>query len=367
MTTSIRSSVAPLHYAYPGIPDSWNKGMRLQAELDLSLVSLYYDGFAEHLEMVDPLADIEDFWEQVARAAAIIRAAQFTKRQHLVQSADVDWPAEQLAERQGPVATIEENDNGVDPLLLHPLVISHGGRWLSLAGYSDEPGELDATHDVIELALSRARAGVEKVVVKLAQRKAGLTVVNLHPAITAAEINDQLLGEDSDLGWSFIRIAGRRGTLLIQDWIEMTYEYRLFVVDGVVVTSAGCLEECTPYSREHADVRFDARMRRHRGNNIDGRRPSAPEFDSHKMARFLAVGDKLAAQHGGTVVIDVALNADGDVIVLELNTLPNAGLYASNPDVLHRALATASDHGYVSYAWAVNTENLRQMIAAARR
>ncbi len=47
------------------------------------------------------------------------------------------------------------------------------------------------------------------------------------------------------------------------------------------------------------------------------------------------------------MVIDVALDAERQrPVVVELNGLPNSGLYASDPWLLTRALVDAADRGY---------------------
>ncbi|WP_323986730.1 hypothetical protein [Microbacterium plantarum] len=47
------------------------------------------------------------------------------------------------------------------------------------------------------------------------------------------------------------------------------------------------------------------------------------------------------------MVIDVALDAERQLpVVVELNGLPNSGLYASAPWLLTRALMVAADRGY---------------------
>lgn len=48
-----------------------------------------------------------------------------------------------------------------------------------------------------------------------------------------------------------------------------------------------------------------------------------------------------------TVVIDVATSAQsGDPLIVEFNSLPNAGLYATDTDVLFENLVHAGDRGY---------------------
>jgi hypothetical protein len=49
-----------------------------------------------------------------------------------------------------------------------------------------------------------------------------------------------------------------------------------------------------------------------------------------------------------TVVMDVAIGAHTDEpLIVEFNTLPNSGLYASDVHAVYRALVTADNRGYV--------------------
>lgn len=329
-----------------GMPD-----MRRRAEDNLAIVATSHPEFTEHIAVRDPEADVEDFWEPVARAAAAICAAESAHADFAVRSAahPDGWTPEQMEQRLGPVATCEERRHGTDPLLLHPVLREHGGRWMALAGYSDVDGELDEAEDLVRLALVRARAGVRRAVVKLAERKTSVFPIELWPEMTAEDVTAQLFGQD--LGWTFVRLAGRTGSMLLQDWIPMTHKYRLFVVDGEVVSGAGCIEEFTPYSRIAAACRFDARFRIHHGNGVAAEGNSAIVSDPALLERYLAVGRDIARQFGGTVALDLALSEDR-IVVVELNTLPNAGLYASDPDAVYAALVRARDRGYSTYAWA---------------
>src|SRR5699024_3654916 len=206
----------------------------------------------------------------------------------------------------GSVWTHEEDRHAPDPLLLHPTLRQHGGRWMAVAGYTDEPGELPADEDVVELALTRAREGIERLVVKFAASKTGLTVIDLHPEMSRKDVHDALMSSSD--GWELIRLAGRRGTLLVQDWIPMTYECRLFVVDGRIITAAGCVEEHTPYSRPDVGTRFDNRLRERRGNQITAELDTPVVERPDLVTRYLLAGVPIAARFDGTVSIDLALD-----------------------------------------------------------
>lgn len=351
-SSTIISSHSPTARPYPGLAPHWSEHTALRALGDLRLVSEVYPELREHTELPALDADIEDFWEPLVRTAAMIRAARATGKTIQRRSPDHAWTPDELAQRSGPVFTIEERKHAADPLLNLLLFRANAGRWMAMCGYSDIPGELAPHEDLVTLVLRRARAGVDRVVLKFAGRKAGVVTIGLHPEMTAEDVESALM--DSDDGWTFVRIAGKKNTILLQDQIPMRYEYRLFVVDGKVVSGAGCIEEFTPYSRTEPASPFDDRMRYVRGDIAGNKNSTEPSVVTHEpelLDRYLDVGQDLAYQYKGTVVIDLALDVSTNrVVVVELNTLPNAGLYAADPDAIAMALATARDKGYGPYA-----------------
>lgn len=349
----ILCSAGPGHRGYPGIPTSWSQLMKTRAQEDLRLIATHLEDFEDVVADPDPGVDVEDFWEPAARSAAAIRAAHGLGTTVEFARPDAQWSLAMMDRRLGSVWQNEENRHGFDPLLLHPLLLEYGGRWLSLAGYTDEPGEFEPEHDAVELILSRARAGVKKVVLKLAASKTGMCTLDLTESMNAEDVHAQLFA--GDVGWSLISLVGRRNSILLQDWIPLSYEYRLFVVDGKIISGAGCVEEFTPYNRISTDALFDYRVRGNRGNEITAGQPSEVIKDVALIEAYLETGSDIVAHYDGTVVFDLALvERDGEmdqIVLIEMNTLPNSGLYASNVDAVYEALSVAFDRGYGTYAW----------------
>ncbi|RAZ30565.1 hypothetical protein [Microbacterium sp. SMR1] len=116
------------------------------------------------------------------------------------------------------------------------------------------------------------------------------------------------------------------------------------VADGQVVTAAGCVEEFTPLDAI-PEQPFDTRVRRDRGHL--GGTASQVIDEPEVVGRLLELGRRAAEEHGGTVMIDVALDANRQrPVVVELDGLPNSGLYATDPWLLARTLMDAADRGY---------------------
>lgn len=288
---------------------------------------------------IDVDADFEDCWEDRCRLSAAWRASGGDLEIH-----SGAWNAEQLAHRLGPVWREEEGGHhSLDKLIAHPLVRDNCGRSLTLTTLPELGEPMDARHPSTLSEIARlARAGFSHAVVKSVERKGGVWMV---PASKAESENSDALF--AALDWAAVRLAGMSGALLVQPAIDMSFEYRLFVVDGELVSAAGCVEEFTPLDRRPGE-RFDTRVRERRGHLYPG--GPSPLVDRPDLVhRYLLFGAELAAVHGGTVVIDVAVNAgSGETIVVELNDLPNSGLYASDPWLVAERLMAAADRGYGS-------------------
>lgn len=340
MTTLFSGSLRP----YPGMKPSWGPRQHADAWRVLRELVGVYGASPEVVEG----ADHEDFWEDACRVSGALRASGGDL---LCVPEKVSWTASELTRRMGPVSVSEEGGrHSRDRQLMHPVLLRHGGdarsmRLLRITDVGDEPELLpdDDLGDIGNWMRSRHEAGVARVVVKNAERKGGVWVLGTHPTREACvrEVFDRL-------DWVAVRLEGGHDALLGQDMIDMRFEYRCFVVDGSVVSSAGCVEEHTPFDadpRSALGAPFQTVLREHRGHLTDDENPAVdqPELAAH----LLAFGRRVAREHGGTVVIDVAIDfTTGQPVVVELNELPNSGLYASDPWLVATALATADDRGY---------------------
>lgn len=170
------------------------------------------------------------------------------------------------------------------------------------------------------------------MIVKTARTKLGLWDIALPGETleeTAAVVSDEL-------EWFTVSLGDRADAFIAQEWVPMMFEYRLFVVDGEVVTGAGCIEENTPLDNR---AQFDSAVREHRAAQspvVD--RPEAVAA----MVRFgQAVAVEIAAENPAMTqyVMDVAIGADGMPLIVELNSLLNSGLYASDPRLVTAAMA----------------------------
>jgi hypothetical protein len=136
-------------------------------------------------------------------------------------------------------------------------------------------------------------------------------------------------GEDS-YGLSWIPVEyeeNERAAFMLQEAMSPTFEYRMFIVNGVPVTGAGCVEKFTP--AENIEV-FDAQMEEFRSKSDvvvnTALRDAYLEYAKAFCADF-------AAEHGEGLdySLDLCVNADtGKITVVELNPPLNLGRYASD-------------------------------------
>lgn len=311
-----------------------------------------------------PHGDFEDFWEDAFRASAAVRACMDTGVP-LRLAAEGEVP--DTAVRLGPVSVAEEGAHAVDTLLIPDALREYGYRLMTRAWVDMSADTVRGVHDPSAEFESRGVAladnecpedfygallwmwhrGVPEVVVKSAHRKTGVSRIRTAPDL---ETLRSRTSADYLLCWTTTPDAAPMAGFLIQEWVPMTYEYRFFIVDGRTVTGAGCVEEFTPLNR--LGDTFDPQMRAHRGNGIasvtDSRVEECPVLAQRYLDFIAPIASELP-EGMNTVVVDVALDARTDTpLIVEFNTLPNSGLYASDVHAVYRALVGADNRGYIT-------------------
>lgn len=149
------------------------------------------------------------------------------------------------------------------------------------------------------------------------------------------ELDDDRDPYGAGLAELFLSYEGTERGLLVAPDVAMTREYRLFVVDGQVVSGAGCIEADTPLNMSFTSP-FSLRMERTRG---DGQ---VETDNSALLRRYVERAGQLAhalrAEGRGTCVIDLAyLEETDEIVIIELNSITNAGFYASNIELIYAA------------------------------
>lgn len=152
--------------------------------------------------------------------------------------------------------------------------------------------------------------------------------------------------EMGDLAYSFIDGGP---AIIVQESVEMTYEYRIFMIGGVPVTGAGCIESTTPLDHRErigAPAGFDCAMEATRSG---GRAAEPTPEDVARVKGYLAfaerAGVELSAQGAPRCYGLDLCTVDGGIAIVEVNPfhLGQIGLYAC--DAKRLVAATLNDLG----------------------
>lgn len=116
---------------------------------------------------------------------------------------------------------------------------------------------------------------------------------------------------------------------------DVFFGYRMFMVDGRVVTGAGKVESNTPLVNESV---FDPKMRRSE---------AAEDYvvaSLEHLRKFVEVGREVGAAlaEAGvrTVAFDLGVDSEGSVVLTDVVDLRGARLFAADVQLLGRAVAT---------------------------
>jgi hypothetical protein len=300
--------------------------------------------WSQHVAPVsaDGDSDFEDFYEQAARLEAAIDAVGVAglwvdvhdgHPRHLGTGATRPYAEVANLPRFG---SQPQQHDFVPSLAVERMADSYAtlttfqtmaGRRIILAGV--DAGGPEVTESLLDVAALHPDG---RVLVKVNRQKYGIYDFIVKPGSTLDEV---FRSTPEDLDGALMHLEGWPDAFIVQEFMPMEYEYRMFVVDGVPVTGAGCVEEFTPLENS---APFDTKVRRSRSA------VSAVEDRPDVVARLLTFAVEAAA----TLLIekpelthyalDVALDSAGNPLIVELNALLNSGLYASDPRIMYRAL-----------------------------
>lgn len=203
--------------------------------------------------------------------------------------------------------------------------------------------------DLEQLAQTVARLAPEapgrRLWIKARAQKSYLLRVQIPAGFEDLDLDaqqDALLELDDDrdpygagLAELFLSYEGTERGLLVAPDVAMTREYRLFVVDGQVISGAGCIEADTPLNMSSTSP-FSLRMERTRG---DGQVMTDTQALLRRYVdRATQLAHALKAEGRGSCVIDLAyLEETDEIVIVELNPITNAGFYASNIELIYAA------------------------------
>lgn len=136
-------------------------------------------------------------------------------------------------------------------------------------------------------------------------------------------------------GWAFVHADDDPNALLIQENVDIQYEYRMFMVGDQPVCGAANIGLKTPIDNMH--TRFDPQMQKHRDDTTVKNVELRPEL-AERYREFATRAGRMFAHCGyGAYTLDLCL-INGEVSIVELNGLMNSGLFALNMNDLTSAL-----------------------------
>jgi hypothetical protein len=181
-----------------------------------------------------------------------------------------------------------------------------------------------------------AETGGSLVKIMASAKYSNVVHVDSDRAATLADIKSFLFEE---LDWALIHLDGLPDAYLVQERVPMRFEYRVFVVDGVPVTGAGCVDVHTP--DDNTGVAFDPVMQ----TSSADRTLVVDPVRAEEYRRFVdQVASEVQVEEPGLImyVCDVATGPDGPLVV-EFNDLWNSGLYATDPSLVVAAMLRDCD------------------------
>jgi hypothetical protein len=306
--------------------------------------------WSRHIEPVaeDGPGDYEDFYEQAVRLESALDSFGAdnvwlhvsTDRATAVNAGTGERRQAEEMEHlpsYGTQASLRHQDVDMEQARLaanyyrYEAFLSRAGRRVALCGFGMEDETATELGDVLA---GWASNGVRRAFLKSSRVKYAAFPVDL-PEGFRPEHGARAVFDELDYG--AMSLEGQRESLIAQEFVTMEYEYRVFVVEQCAVTGAGCIEEYTPL--DNNGYAFDNKLRRNRSEMTDVE--LAPEIAGMLTGYARRAIEALAKEvpELEDYVIDVAMGADGQPLIIELNSLLNSGLYASQPTRVTEAMA----------------------------
>lgn len=298
-----------------------------------------------------PRVDFEDWHEDCARlVAALDTGLPFS-----VISQNGGYSSDGLTERASTHGRFDPNEpflflgfgQGRFEVCDHPhnLGVDRAGlnaaeryythqAWLEAAGREvhlvDNPDSRDIS-DVRTLhgrLMAMAEAGHQTVFVKDTRPKKGVYIVDLSGVTDARSLSRAVL-DGIEYG---LETAKVKDAYLVQEYLPMRDEYRLFVIDGRIVAGAGVVVAHTPLVND--GVAFSPLV------SADPKNEDLVRSDPDLVAAYLAFAEPVVARLRDEVpqMVDYSLDVamtDRGIVSVEINPGLNFGLYGVHyPSIL---------------------------------
>lgn len=232
--------------------------------------------------------------------------------------------------------------NFIDDYGMFETFKKNAGRVVGFGGFNDMGDDETSSMDevIAKIVENGGKAGLLK------RRRAKLPLIPINLENWEPGDSPTSIMSDEDV-WSLINDEGLTNAYLVQERVTMKYEYRFFVVGGKLITGAGCLVEFSPL--DNRGDAFDSRMRKTRFGAYDSDAPDAEgvspiEDRDDILDTYKVFAQQVAAQmteelpQANRYVLDVALGADNQPLIVEFNSESNAGFYACVPQLITDAI-----------------------------
>lgn len=295
--------------------------------------------------------DYQDFYEQAARLNAAVTAFG-PENIWLTVSAHRDGDARNLGTGETlPISDLEhlprygtqasQRHQEVDQVqarlagnyYTYGAFLSRAGRRLVVCGYAPET---EGALDIGDVLAGFAADGIRKAFLKVNLNKYATFPVDLPEGFAPDDAGTALYRQ---LDYGAMYLEGGSTNLQAQEFVSMEYEYRIFVVGQRAVSGAGCIEEFTPL--DNNGYAFDNKLRRNRQEKTPVDVEPAIAGILTGFARNAIDALALEVPELTDYVIDVAMGPGFEPLIVELNPLLNSGLYASRPELVTAAMASA--------------------------
>jgi hypothetical protein len=130
-------------------------------------------------------------------------------------------------------------------------------------------------------------------------------------------------------GYHLAYYEDQKNGALVQQYVPMHWEYRVFVIDGIPVTGAGCVECQTPLDNQKL---FNPTMEKTRNKGVIEKQEKFVDL----YREFATAITKQFKEKEGLLnyTLDLYLDNKQQPHIIELNPVYNAGFYACNYPVL---------------------------------
>lgn len=218
----------------------------------------------------------------------------------------------------------------------------YANRYAEVLGFPEDPEDepttfLPENENALTQIKNLRNKCIHKFVLKDTRPKHGIYFINL----TSVPNTDESLIEymktyftENGNDWGMYYLLSGKPTYIVQEYKQMKYEYRFFIINGKLTSGAGCIEEHTPLANTK---QFNTLVEENRNN-------SPIEDNPNLIQRYITIAENITSLTNETepqlknYTIDLCLYEDDTIGMIERNSSSNSGLYAQDLNRIVQAL-----------------------------